>query len=62
MLENKIKKSCCVPTWFIPDRCGTCFFMEWKPPDEWDGMRAFLKGLAGTLPVKPNAIVVISAP
>jgi len=36
--------------------------MEWKPPHEWDGMRAFLKGLAGTLPVKPKAIVVISAP
>ena len=51
-----------MPTWFIPDRCGPCFFMEWKPPDEWDGMRAFLKGLAGTLPVKPIAIVVISAP
>ncbi len=49
------------PTFFIPHGGGPCFFMEWNPPDAWDGMRGFLEGLAATLISMPQAILVISA-
>jgi hypothetical protein len=38
-----------MPTFFIPHGGGPCFFMEWNPPDIWDGMEAFLRGIAATL-------------
>ena len=50
-----------MPTWFIPHGGGPCFFMDWNPPDEWNRMAAFLRGLADTLPARPKAIVLVSA-
>ena len=50
-----------MPTWFIPHGGGPCFFMDWNPPDAWDRMAAFLKGLQHTLPRRPRAIVMVSA-
>lgn len=50
-----------MPTWFIPHGGGPCFFMDWNPPHAWDCMADFLKGLAITLPVRPRAIVMVSA-
>lgn len=35
--------------------------MDWNPPQAWDKMADFLKGLASTLPTKPRAIIVVSA-
>lgn len=46
------------PTLFIPHGGGPCFFMDW--PETWDHMAVFLRGLGGTLPQKPDAIVVVS--
>lgn len=50
-----------MPTWFIPHGGGPCFFMDWNPPDEWNRMEAFLRGLSATLPQRPTAIVLVSA-
>ena len=50
-----------MPTWFIPHGGGPCFFMDWNPPNAWDRMAGFLKGLAAALPAPPRAIVVVSA-
>ena len=50
-----------MPTWFIPHGAGPCFFMAWSPPDAWSRTANFLKGLAATLPRRPNAIVLVSA-
>ncbi len=50
-----------MPAYFIPHGAGPCFFMDWNPPDEWNGLRGFLQGIAGQLPEKPKAILVISA-
>lgn len=50
-----------MPAWYIPHGGGPCFFMEWNPPDEWDRMADFLRGLASTLPRTPQAVVVVSA-
>jgi aromatic ring-opening dioxygenase catalytic subunit (LigB family) len=51
------------PSLFIPHGGGPCFFMDWTmgPPDTWDAMAAWLRGLAATLPQRPRAAVVISA-
>ena len=48
------------PTLFIPHGGGPCFYMDWDPPDTWDRHRAFLEGLAGTLPARPRALLVVS--
>jgi aromatic ring-opening dioxygenase catalytic subunit (LigB family) len=50
------------PAIYLPHGGGPCFFMEWTmgPPDTWDKTRAFLEGLAGTLPERPRAMVVVS--
>lgn len=50
-----------MPTWFIPHGGGPCFFMDWNPPDEWDRMAAFLRGIASELPAPPKAILLVSA-
>lgn len=50
-----------MPTVFIPHGGGPCFFMEWNPRDAWDRMAAFLRGLRGTLPQPPRALVVVTA-
>lgn len=49
------------PTLFVPHGAGPCFFMDWNPPDAWNAMAAFLKGIAGTLPQPPRAILMVSA-
>lgn len=47
------------PTFFIPHGGGPCFFMD-DPAAIWSGMAGFLGGLAGTLPERPKAIIVVS--
>ncbi|QDW67968.1 dioxygenase [Luteimonas granuli] len=49
-----------MPVLFVPHGAGPCFFMDWNPADTWDRMAAFLKGVAGTLPATPRAIVLVS--
>ncbi|MEQ9607293.1 MAG: class III extradiol ring-cleavage dioxygenase, partial [Kiloniellaceae bacterium] len=49
------------PSFFLPHGAGPCFFMDWNPPDAWDRMAAYLKGLAATLPAPPKAILCVSA-
>ncbi len=49
-----------MPVLFVPHGAGPCFFMDWNPPDAWDGLAAYLKGIAATLPVRPRAIVLVS--
>ncbi|MGF1631966.1 MAG: DODA-type extradiol aromatic ring-opening family dioxygenase [Kiloniellaceae bacterium] len=50
-----------LPSLFLPHGAGPCFFMDWSPPDAWDRMAAYLRGLAASLPARPRAILVISA-
>lgn len=52
-----------MPGIYIPHGGGPCFFMD-PPPQEphvWDGMAAYLSGIADALPAPPRAILVISA-
>jgi len=51
------------PTLYIPHGGGPCFFMEWTmgPPDTWDKMAEWLRGLGATLGGRPAALLVISA-
>lgn len=49
------------PTLFIPHGAGPCFFMDWNPPQSWDGMADFLRSVASTLPEQPKAILMVSA-
>lgn len=49
-----------MPVLFIPHGAGPCFFMDWNPADTWTRLAGFLKGVAGTLPARPNAIVLVS--
>jgi len=51
------------PALFIPHGGGPCFFMAPRPghpPDLWDGLAGFLRGVAATLPERPKAVLVIS--
>ena len=50
------------PVVFLPHGGGPCFFMDWTwgPADTWEKTRAFLEGLAGTLPERPRALLVVS--
>jgi aromatic ring-opening dioxygenase catalytic subunit (LigB family) len=50
-----------MPTYYIPHGGGPCFFMDWHPPDTWQAMANFLKGIASRLPEPPKAILVVSA-
>ena len=53
-----------LPTLFIPHGGGPCFFMDTPagmPHDMWDKMAVYLRGIASTLPVRPRALLVISA-
>ncbi len=50
-----------MPSWFIPHGAGPCFFMDWNPPNTWNSMEGFLRGLPTTLKKKPKAIVMVSA-
>lgn len=52
-----------LPTLFIPHGGGPCFFMEpmrGLPPDTWDSLAAYLRGIDASLGVKPKAVLVIS--
>ncbi|MFT3996836.1 MAG: class III extradiol ring-cleavage dioxygenase [Asticcacaulis sp.] len=50
-----------LPTLYIPHGGGPCFFMDWNPPHVWDGMAAYLRGIAAQVGQRPKAILVISA-
>lgn len=49
------------PTLYIPHGGGPCFFMDWEPPHVWDGMAAYLRGIAAQIGRRPKAILVVSA-
>jgi aromatic ring-opening dioxygenase catalytic subunit (LigB family) len=50
------------PTLFIPHGGGPCFFMDPRPahPTLWDKMAGYLRGIDGSLGVRPKAVLVIS--
>src|SRR5271165_3887306 len=50
------------PAIFLPHGAGPCFFMDWTwgPADTWLPTQRFLEKLAGTLPEKPKALLVVS--
>lgn len=50
-----------LPTLFLPHGGGPCFFMDWSPPDAWAPMAAWLRGINGSLPEVPKALLVVSA-
>ncbi len=52
-----------LPTLFIPHGGGPCFFMPVPPglpPDLWDRLAAYLRGLDASLGERPKAVLVIS--
>ena len=49
-----------MPVLFVPHGAGPCFFMDWNPPDTWQRLAAWLKGVSDTLPARPRAIVLVS--
>ena len=52
------------PTLYIPHGGGPCFFMEVQPglpPDLWERMAAYLRGIDASLGGRPKAVLVISA-
>ncbi|MGH6989958.1 MAG: DODA-type extradiol aromatic ring-opening family dioxygenase [Stellaceae bacterium] len=51
------------PTLYIPHGGGPCFFMPVSPglpPDMWDRLAAYLKGIDAALGRRPTAVLVIS--
>jgi aromatic ring-opening dioxygenase catalytic subunit (LigB family) len=51
------------PTLFIPHGGGPCFFIDpfpGTPPDLWDRMAAYLRGVDASLGERPKAILVVS--
>jgi aromatic ring-opening dioxygenase catalytic subunit (LigB family) len=52
-----------LPSLYIPHGGGPCFYMDWTmgPRDTWDRMAVWLRGLEGTLPERPRALLVVSA-
>lgn len=53
-----------LPTLYIPHGGGPCFFMDVQPgfpPDLWDSMAAYLRGIDASLGTRPKAVLVISA-
>ncbi len=56
-------RSAKMPTLFIPHGAGPCFFMEWTmgPKDSWERLASWLRGIDGSLPEPPRALLVISA-
>src|SRR5262245_22531085 len=51
-----------LPTLFIPHGGGPWPFMEvaFGPPDTWDRLAAYLRGLDQSLAIRPKAVLVIS--
>jgi len=52
-----------MPAIYLPHGGGPCFFMDPPPqaPQTWDGMAAYLRGLAVSIGERPRALLVISA-
>lgn len=50
-----------LPTLFVPHGGGPCFFMDWNPPDAWDRMAGWLRGVGDLVGARPRALVVVSA-
>jgi aromatic ring-opening dioxygenase catalytic subunit (LigB family) len=53
-----------LPTLYIPHGGGPCFFMDVPPGlplNLWDGMAAYLRGIAAGIKPRPRAVLVISA-
>lgn len=50
-----------MPVFYIPHGAGPCFFMDWTPPDTWNALGGWLRGLSTRLPQAPKALLVISA-
>ncbi|HEU4665558.1 MAG TPA: class III extradiol ring-cleavage dioxygenase [Dokdonella sp.] len=52
-----------LPAVYLPHGGGPCFFIDPPPqaPHAWDGMAAYLRGLAASIGAKPSAILVVSA-
>lgn len=50
-----------LPTAYISHGGGPCFFMDWDPPHEWDGLRAALEGIGPSLGADPAAVLVVTA-
>lgn len=48
-----------LPSLYVPHGGGPCFFME-DPQGIWRGMERFLRELPGSLPERPQAILVVS--
>ncbi len=51
------------PTLFIPHGGGPCFFMDplpGTPPDLWDRMAVYLRGIDAALGSRPTAVLVVS--
>lgn len=50
------------PAIFLPHGGGPCFFMDWTwgPADTWKATQTYLESIAGSLPEKPKALLVIS--
>ncbi|WP_162937705.1 DODA-type extradiol aromatic ring-opening family dioxygenase [Indioceanicola profundi] len=49
-----------LPTLFVPHGGGPCFFMEWNPPDAWNRMGDWLRGVSGLIGARPKAVLVVS--
>jgi aromatic ring-opening dioxygenase catalytic subunit (LigB family) len=52
------------PALFIPHGGGPCFFMDMPPgvlANTWDGMAAYLRGIAADVGERPKALLIISA-
>ena len=60
-MVNPAGASAPLPTAYISHGGGPCFFMDWNPPHEWDGLRAALEGIGPSLGTTPAAVLVITA-
>lgn len=52
-----------LPTLYIPHGGGPCFFMEPMPgfpPDLWDNLAAYLRGIPAAIGMRPKAVLVVS--
>ena len=50
-----------LPTYFISHGGGPCFDMDWPGGNPFAGLGRYLSGFASDVPIRPRAIVVVSA-